>query len=77
MIILGMNAYHGDSSACLVKDGNLVAAAEEKRFNRIKRWSGFPIGWVWLTYLIVRKRSCEALCFRLFKRDNDRNSRKG
>ena len=31
MVILGINAYHGDSSACLVKDGALVAAAEEER----------------------------------------------
>ncbi len=42
MIILGLNAYHGDSSACVVVDGNLVAAAEEERFRRIKHWAGFP-----------------------------------
>lgn len=42
MFILGINAYHGDSSACLVKDGRLVAAAEEERFRRIKHWAGFP-----------------------------------
>ena len=41
-IILGINAYHGDSSACLVKDGVLVAAVEEERFRRIKHWAGFP-----------------------------------
>ena len=29
MYIIGLNAYHGDSSACLVKDGQLVAAVEE------------------------------------------------
>ena len=40
--ILGINAYHGDSSACLVKNGALVAAAEEERFRRIKHWAGFP-----------------------------------
>jgi carbamoyltransferase len=40
--ILGINAYHGDSSACLVKDGELIAAAEEERFRRIKHWAGFP-----------------------------------
>ncbi|MFN0044564.1 MAG: carbamoyltransferase [Alphaproteobacteria bacterium] len=40
--ILGINAYHGDSSACLVTDGVLVAAAEEERFRRIKHWAGFP-----------------------------------
>lgn len=42
MIIIGINAYHGDSSACLVKDGVLIAAAEEERFRRIKHWAGFP-----------------------------------
>ena len=41
-LILGINAYHGDSSACLLKDGKLVAAAEEERFRRIKHWAGFP-----------------------------------
>jgi len=41
-IILGINAYHGDSSACLVVGGKLVAAAEEERFRRIKHWAGFP-----------------------------------
>jgi len=40
--ILGINAYHGDSSACLVRDGTLLAAAEEERFRRIKHWAGFP-----------------------------------
>jgi len=42
MIILGLNAYHGDSAACVVVDGKLVAAAEEERFRRIKHWAGFP-----------------------------------
>ncbi len=40
--ILGINAFHGDSSACLVRDGELVAAAEEERFRRVKHWAGFP-----------------------------------
>jgi len=40
--ILGINAFHGDSSACLVKDGQLIAAVEEERFRRIKHWAGFP-----------------------------------
>src|SRR5258708_10662222 len=40
--ILGLNAYHGDAAACLVKDGELVAAVEEERFRRIKHWGGFP-----------------------------------
>ena len=42
MYILGINAYHGDSSACLLRDGELLAAAEEERFLRIKHWAGFP-----------------------------------
>ena len=42
MIILGLNAFHGDSSAALVCDGKLVAAAEEERFRRVKHWAGFP-----------------------------------
>jgi len=42
MYILGINAYHPDSSACIIKDGILIAAAEEERFNRIKHWAGFP-----------------------------------
>jgi carbamoyltransferase len=33
---------HGDSSACLLRDGVLLAAAEEERFRRIKHWAGFP-----------------------------------
>src|SRR4051812_48899312 len=42
MIILGLNAFHGDSAAALIRDGKLVAAAEEERFRRIKHWAGFP-----------------------------------
>ena len=42
MNILGLNAYHGDSAACLVIDGQLVAAVEEERFRRIKHWAGLP-----------------------------------
>jgi len=40
--ILGINAFHADSAAALLRDGNLVAAAEEERFRRIKHWAGFP-----------------------------------
>ncbi len=42
MIIIGINAFHGDASASLVIDGRLIAAVEEERFNRIKHWAGFP-----------------------------------
>lgn len=42
MLVLGINAYHGDASACTVADGRLVAAAEEERFRRVRHWAGFP-----------------------------------
>ena len=42
MYILGINAYHGDSSACILKNGKVIAASEEERFRRIKHWAGFP-----------------------------------
>lgn len=42
MYILGINAYHGGASACLIRDGGLIAAAEEERFKRVKYWAGFP-----------------------------------
>ncbi len=42
MYILGLNAYHADSSAAIFKDGILIAATEEERFRRVKHWAGFP-----------------------------------
>lgn len=42
MYILGVNAYHGGASACLLYKGEVIAAAEEERFKRIKYWAGFP-----------------------------------
>lgn len=42
MIVLGISAYFHDSAAALVKDGAIIAAAEEERFNRIKHYNGFP-----------------------------------
>jgi carbamoyltransferase len=41
-LILGINAYHADAAACIVRAGKLVAAAEEERFRRVKHWAGFP-----------------------------------
>lgn len=40
--VLGINAFHGDSSACLIHHGKIIAAVEEERFRRIKHWAGFP-----------------------------------
>ncbi len=40
--ILGFSAYYHDSAACLVRDGAVIAAAQEERFNRKKHFPGFP-----------------------------------
>tara|TARA_Y100000590_G_scaffold97701_1_gene111187 strand:- start:1808 stop:3544 length:1737 start_codon:yes stop_codon:yes gene_type:complete len=42
-IILGLNCNHADSSACIIKDGDLLFAIEEERINRNKHWAGLPI----------------------------------
>ena len=42
MKILGLNVFHADTSACIIKDGKLIAAVEEERFTRIKHFTGFP-----------------------------------
>ena len=42
MIFLGVNAYHPDASVALLKDGDLLWAGEEERYNRLKHSSGFP-----------------------------------
>ncbi len=42
MIILGINAYHADSSAAIFVNGKMIAAIEEERFRRVKHWAGFP-----------------------------------
>ena len=42
MIILGINAYHADSSAAIFVHGKMIAAIEEERFRRVKHWAGFP-----------------------------------
>lgn len=42
MYILGVACYYHDSSACIIKDGKLIAAVEEERFTRKKHDNGFP-----------------------------------
>ena len=42
MNILGISAFYHDSAACLVRDGEIVAAAQEERFSRKKHDAGFP-----------------------------------
>ena len=40
--ILGLNSFHADASAVLLRDGELVAAVAEERLNRVKHFAGFP-----------------------------------
>jgi carbamoyltransferase len=40
--VMGLNAFHSDASAAIFHNGELIAASEEERFNRIKHWAGFP-----------------------------------
>ena len=42
MYILGISAHYHDSAACLIKDGEILFAAQEERFSRIKHDSNFP-----------------------------------
>ncbi|MBK8267991.1 MAG: carbamoyltransferase [Planctomycetes bacterium] len=43
MNILGISAFYHDSAACLIQDGNIVAAAQEERFTRKKADASFPL----------------------------------
>ena len=42
MNILGLNVFHADTSACIIKKGKIICAVEEERFTRVKHFSGFP-----------------------------------
>ena len=42
-MILGLNTFHGDSSAAIFRSGELTFALEEERFNRVKHWAGLPL----------------------------------
>ena len=43
MLVLGISAFYHDSAAALVKDGEIIAAAQEERFSRNKHDKGFPV----------------------------------
>jgi carbamoyltransferase len=43
MLILGLNMFHADSSAAIVRDGEVVFAIAEERLNRVKHFAGFPV----------------------------------
>ncbi len=58
-IILGINAYHADASACIIVNDKLVAAIEEERLNRVKHFSGYPINAIEECLNISKKNSTE------------------
>jgi carbamoyltransferase len=58
-IIVGINAYHADSSACIIVNGKLIAAIEEERLNRLKHYSGYPINAIKECLKIAKKDSTE------------------
>ncbi len=58
-IILGINAFHADSSACIIVDGTIVAAIEEERINRKKHYSGFPVESIKECLKIAKKKDNE------------------
>jgi len=41
-LVLGINAFHADAAAALIRNGEILGAVEEERFRRIKHWAGFP-----------------------------------
>ena len=43
MNVLGVSAFYHDSAAALVRDGEIIAAAQEERFSRIRHDAGFPV----------------------------------
>ncbi len=58
-VIVGINTYHADSSACILIDGTMIAAVEEERINRKKHFSGYPIESIKECLRIAKKRDVE------------------
>ena len=60
MLILGLNVFHPDSSACVLKDGKLVAAVAEERLGpRLKHAAGFPFDFIDIAFTLVLT-NCDA-----------------
>ena len=55
MKILGLSAFYHDSAACLIIDGDIVAAAQEEHFTRKKHDAGFPTQAV---AILIGQRAC-------------------
>ncbi|CAM8624538.1 COG2192 Predicted carbamoyl transferase, NodU family [Burkholderiales bacterium] len=70
--IIGINAFHGDASACLVVDGQLVAAIEEERITRHKHSAGFPTGAI-KACLETANLTLDAIDYIAINRDHKQN----
>ena len=58
MNILGISAFYHDSAACLIKDGLIIAAAQEERFTRKKHDSNYPYHSIEFVLKLSNKFSC-------------------
>ena len=43
MLIIGISAFYHDSAAAIIRDGEIIAAAQEERFTRVKHDQSFPM----------------------------------
>ncbi|MBN1214261.1 MAG: carbamoyltransferase [Candidatus Lokiarchaeota archaeon] len=65
MYILGIACHYHDSSACLIKDERIIAAAEEERFTRKKHDNSYPINAInfCLEYAKIKSKDLRYICF--------------
>lgn len=65
MYVLGISAYYHDAAACLIKDGEIISAAQEERFTRKKHDSGFPANAIafCLTYASIAPEQVDHIVF--------------
>lgn len=72
MNILGINAFHGDASVALIRNGNIEFALEEEKLNRIKHSAGFPIKSLkyCLDYKNLELNNIDLICFNFNPRAN-------
>ena len=65
MYLLGISCYYHDAAACLIKDGKIIAAAEEERFTRKKHDPSFPINAInfCLDFAKIDIKDLDAVCF--------------
>jgi predicted NodU family carbamoyl transferase len=63
MKILGISAFYHDSAAAIIQDGEVIAAAQEERFSRIKNDPGFPAEAIHFCLKYAGKIAGDLLCF--------------